>query len=76
MLVTIHSETTLRHCLLCLPVTPERRRLLGRAESVGALPILTIAGIKMRCMLGFMFVTFDVSQLSLALPSSFLVPTQ
>jgi short-chain fatty acids transporter len=41
-----------------------------------ALPILAIAGIKMRRMLGFMVVTFVVSAVVFGLALLFLVPTQ
>lgn len=41
-----------------------------------ALPILAIAGIKMRRMMGFMVVTFAVSALAFGLSLLFLVPTQ
>ena len=41
-----------------------------------ALPILAIAGIKMRRMLGFMVVTFVVSAVAFGLALLFLVPTQ
>src|SRR6202048_4189820 len=41
-----------------------------------ALPILAIAGIKMRRMLGFMVVTFAVSAIVFGLALLFLVPTQ
>jgi short-chain fatty acids transporter len=41
-----------------------------------ALPILAIAGIKMRRMLGFMVVTFAVSAIVFGLTLLFLVPTQ
>jgi short-chain fatty acids transporter len=41
-----------------------------------ALPILAIAGIKMRRMLGFMVVTFGVSAIVFGLALLFLVPAQ
>jgi short-chain fatty acids transporter len=41
-----------------------------------ALPILAIAGIKMRRMMGFMVVTFAVSAVAFGLSLLFLVPTQ
>jgi short-chain fatty acids transporter len=41
-----------------------------------ALPILAIAGIKMRRMLGFMVVTFAVSAIVFGLALLFLVPRQ
>ena len=41
-----------------------------------ALPILAIAGIKMRRMMGFMVVTFVVSALAFGLSLLFLIPTQ